>query len=132
MQLSESQVIFLKFESKSGYTLDTSSSTLHANVPIFQAAKLYPGQCLQYTYHLQWPKLTGKLTCCFITMELYPHVNVNMLNYHMIPQERLKTGVYNVTSSATQSLRYQISISNKEVITIYQYIVLTTVVLCTG
>ena len=55
MHRSESQVIFLKFESKSGYTLVTSLSTLHANVPIFSAAELYLGQCLWDTYHLQWP-----------------------------------------------------------------------------
>ena len=38
MHPSESQVIFLKFESKSRYTLVTNSSTLHANVPIFSGS----------------------------------------------------------------------------------------------
>ena len=38
MHLSESQAIFLKFESKSGYTLDTSSSMLHTKVPILSGS----------------------------------------------------------------------------------------------
>ena len=38
MYRSESQAIFLKFQSKSGYTLDTSSSTLHANISIFSGS----------------------------------------------------------------------------------------------
>ena len=38
MHCSESQVIFMKFESKSGYTLYTSSSTLHANFPILSGS----------------------------------------------------------------------------------------------
>ena len=44
MYRSESQAIFLKLASKSGYTFATSSSTLHTKVPIFsQAAELYQG-----------------------------------------------------------------------------------------
>ena len=38
MHRSESQAIFLKLESKSGYTLDTSSSMVHAKVPIFSGS----------------------------------------------------------------------------------------------
>jgi len=39
---SESQAIFLKLESKSGYTLATSSSTLSTKVPTYlQEAELY-------------------------------------------------------------------------------------------
>ena len=38
MHRSESQAIFLKLESKSGYTSDTSSSMLHAKVPIFSGS----------------------------------------------------------------------------------------------
>ena len=41
MHRSESQAIFLKLESKSGYTLDTSSSMLRFQY--FQAAELYQG-----------------------------------------------------------------------------------------
>ena len=55
---SESQAIFLKFEIKFEYTLDTmaSSSMLHAKIAnYFQAAELNLGKCLWNTYHLQWP-----------------------------------------------------------------------------
>ena len=38
MRRSESEAIFLKLKSKSGYTLDTSSSMLHAKVPIFSGS----------------------------------------------------------------------------------------------
>ena len=38
MHRSESQAIFLKLESRSEYTLDTSSSLVHTNVPIFSGS----------------------------------------------------------------------------------------------
>ena len=38
MYHSENQDTFMKFESKSGYALDTRLSTLHANVPIFSGS----------------------------------------------------------------------------------------------
>ena len=38
MHLSESQAIFLKFESKSGYTLDTGSSILHTKAPVLSGS----------------------------------------------------------------------------------------------
>ena len=38
MHRSESQAIFLKLESKSGYTFATSSSMLHTKVPIFSGS----------------------------------------------------------------------------------------------
>ena len=38
MHCSESQAIFLKLESISGYTLDTSSSMLHTKVPMLSGS----------------------------------------------------------------------------------------------
>ena len=44
-------------------------------------------------------QLTGKL---FIPVKLHSHICVQMFNYNMVPQKRLlKTGVHNVTTSAT-------------------------------
>ena len=79
MHPSESQVIFLKFESK---------SVGHQFIYVMYKGS-YIFRQFNYIRAVIYRILTinSKFTCRFIPMEVHPHDSVQMLNYYMFPQK---------------------------------------------